>query len=323
MKYRTRTLAVAGGLGLVGFGLTGLGVGDAPQRAAEKRIAVVGERVVSWNDLGPMLAEAAGGQVLEEYALGMTLREECTKRGIKIAEADVRAERELLGRMLTKVAGVPENEAESLIRNSRRTRGLGDVRFRGLLERNAALRAMVREGVGVDPIFVTPEDIATAYELKYGERVRARLILVRSQAAATTARNEVKGGKPFAEVAALSSIDPSAERGGLLDPVSLMDSDYPVAVRTALGALKPGDVSEPIAVTWGNQTGFAVVQLVENVAAPANAPTKDAAANDLELEIRTVRERALMDKLGKMLVRNAGVSALEPSLNWSWEQRTK
>src|SRR5262249_49729603 len=160
------------------------------------------------------------------------LKEECAKRGIKIGDAEIRAERDLLGKMLTSVAHVPETEAETLIKNIRRTRGLGDIRFKGLLERNAELRAMVREGVGVDPVFVTPEDVDTAYALKYGPRIRARLILVRSQLAAQNARSAAQStGRTFADVATEMSIDPSASRGGLLDPLSPSDSDYPVAVR--------------------------------------------------------------------------------------------
>lgn len=319
MKLMTKAALASIGAAWIaaGIGMT------QPDRPRDKRVAVVGDHILGWADLGPMLAEAAGGQVLEEYALGIVLREECAKKDIKIGEAEVRAERDLLGEMLAQVARVPIDEAEILIRNIRRSRGLGEVRFRGLLERNAALRAMVRRGIGVDPVVVTPEDVQTAYELKYGPRVRARLLQVRSYDAAAKARADiVSGRKPFADVATEVSIDPSSSRGGLLDPLSLSDSDYPVAVRRALGAMKPGDVSEPIAVTWADQTGFVVLQLVENLAAPLDAPTREGAAKGLEREVRTVRERAQMDKLGTMLVRNAGVSAMDPSLNWSWEQRT-
>jgi hypothetical protein len=312
------TLAAIGAAWII----ASVGMAQPANPPRDKRVALVGDHIVGWTDLGPMLAEAAGGQVLEEYALGIILREECTKKDIKIGEAEVRAEKLLLGEMLASVARVPTDEAENLIRNIRKTRGLGDTRFRGLLERNAALRAMVRQGIGVDPVLVTPEDVETAYELKYGPRVRAKLILVRSTDAASKAKAAITAGKSFADVASEVSIDPSASRGGLLDPLSLSDSDYPVAVRRALGALKPGEVSEPIAVTWGDQTGCVVVQLIENLPAPVNAPAKEGAAKSLEREVRTVRERAQMDKLGKLLVRNGGISALDPSLNWSWEQRT-
>ncbi len=283
MKSTTKAAMAAIGAAWI---VAGIGMAQ-PDRAPakEKRIAVVGDRIVGWGDLGPMLAEAAGGQVLEEYALGIVLREECARKGIKIGDAEVRAERDLLGEMLAQVARVPADETEGLIGNIRKSRGLGEVRFRALLERNAALRAMVRRGIGVDPVMVTPEDIETAYELKYGPRVRARMILVRSADAAAKAKAAMgPGGKSFADVASEVSIDPSSSRGGLLDPLSLSDADYPVAVRRALGSMKPGDVSEPIAVTWGDQTGCVVVQLVENLAAPANAPAKEAASKQLERE---------------------------------------
>lgn len=307
-----------------GAGFAAAPAGDAAGGPAkEKPVAIVGEHVLTWSDLTPQLAEAAGGQVLEETTLGIVLKEECARRGLKIGDAEIQAERDLLGKMLAQAAHVPASEGESLIRSVRRSRGLGDIRFRSLLERNAQLRAMVREGIGEPAITITQADIDTAYELKYGPRVRARLILVRSQATAAQAQGLIKGGRTFADVAAELSVDPSAARGGLIEPVSPADADYPVAVRKALEALKPGEVSEPLSVTWGDQTGYALVQVVEGVPTPKDAPTREAASKSLELEIRVVRERAQMDRLAKLLLKGAGVAVMDPSLSWSWEGREK
>ena len=296
---------------------------------AERPVAVVGERTIGWSELAPLLAEASGAQILEEYALGQVLKEECGKRSITIGRDQITAERTLLTAMLAKSARVPSAEGEGLLAKVRHTRGLGDLRFKGLLERNAALRAMVRAGVGDPPIFISEEDLTTAYELKYGARVRARLILVNTQEAANAAAAKLKSGTPFGEVAGEVSLDPSSSRGGLLDPFSLTDTSYPVAVRKTLLSIAPGSTSEPLGVTWGgtndtpNQPGFAIVKLEENIPAASDAPTREAAAKDLELEVRTVRERAAMDKLAKKLLRTIGISAMDGSLNWSWEGRPK
>jgi parvulin-like peptidyl-prolyl isomerase len=334
MSIRTERSRVAAGLALgllVGVGvLPGAGAAhaapaDPPAKTGSKErpVAIVGEHVLTWSDLAPQLAEAAGGQVLEEITLGIVLKEECSRRGISIGDKEIKAERELLGQMLAQASHVPVSETELLIRNVRKARGLGDLRFRALLERNAQLRAMVREGIGDMPVTITPADIDTAYDLKYGPRVRARLILVRSQTSATQAKALIDGGRTFADVAAEVSIDPSSAKGGLLEPVSLQDTDYPVAVRKALETLKPGGISEPISVTWGDQSGFALIQVVENVPAPSDAPSREAATKELEMEVRVVRERAQMDKLARTLLKTAGVAVMDPSLSWSWEGRSK
>lgn len=286
--------------------------------AAGKTVVLVGNHAVGWAEITPWLAEASGGQVVEEYALGIALEEECRRRNIEVTDSMVRAERALLASQLTRAANVPASESETLIAGVRRSRGLGDLRFRALLERNAALRALVRS----DPtsnFAISADDIETAYQLKHGPRVRTRLILVRSSQTAAAAAQRIAGGQTFAEVAADTSLDPSALRGGMLEPFSLSDSNYPVAVRRALTEMKPGQTSDPIAVSWSGEQGFAILRLEEVVTPPA--PAKEAVASELEIEVRTVRERAMMDALARRLLNTAGVSVMDRSLGWSWENR--
>ena len=315
-----RKLLGIAGAGLVLFGMLGAAA-DPPAKAHEPTVAIVGERALGWSELTSLMAEAAGGQVLEECALGMVLKDECDHRGIKIGATETRAERKLLTEMLAKAARVPTSEGERLLEGVRRTRGLGELRFKGLLERNAALRAMVRAGVGDTSVTVTSEDIEEAYQLKYGSRVRVRLILLRTQQGVDQAQARLKAGVAFGDVATEMSLDPSSARAGLLDSFSLADSNYPVAFRRAAGDLKPGEVSVPVAIQWAEQPGFAIVRLEETLPAPDDAPSKEVAAKDLELEVRTVRERAQMDKLARKLLHDAGVTVMNPSLNWSWEAR--
>lgn len=286
-------------------------------------VALVGERALTWSDLGPELAEAAGAQVLEEHAIKLILEETCRKRGVSISAEAIKAERRLLAELLSASADVSPDDAERLIASVRANRGLGERRFASLLERNAALRAIVRRDA---PVVITEEDIETAYALKFGERFRARLILVPTLAQAEQAVARLNAGESFADVAGQMSIDPSSSRGGTLDPFSPSDARYPVAVRRALGELKDGANSPPIGVTWGESgtpaSGFAVVRREGTTLPAGTVPTKDEAKSALEREIRTVRERAQMDKLARELMRGSGISAMDPSLNWSWSQRT-
>lgn len=302
-------VATAAGVGVM------LGAG-AWERGAETPVALVGERSVGMSELWPQLAEAAGGQVLEEFSVNLLVKEACSKRGVSVSKAMIQAEREALGRMLATSAGVPASESESLIERVRQTRSLGERRFAALLERNAGLRALVRAD---EPVTITPEDIETAYQLKHGTRIKARLILVRSASTAQDALTRIKNGASFAEVAGEVSVDPSSQRGGLIEPVSPADGSYPVAVRRILQDMAPGATSDPIAVNWGNEAGFAIVRH-EGELIRAGAPAKDQVAKQLEDEIRLVRERALMERKARNLVRSAGVSVMDPALGWSWER---
>lgn len=318
------TIVVAGVFAATTLASTSSSTLEAVQPREEKPrvVALVGERALTWNDLGPELAEAAGAQVLEEHALKLILQDACRKRGIAISSDAIKAERRLLAELLSASADVAPDDAERLITSVRANRGLGERRFASLLERNAALRAIVRKDA---PIVISEDDIETAYALKFGERLRTRLILVPTLAQAEQVVTRLGTGESFAEIAAQMSIDPSSSRGGALEPFSPSDARYPVAVRRAVGALQDGAISPPIAVTWGESStsasGFAIVRREGTTQPVGPVPTKEEAKAALEIEIRTVRERAQMDKLARELLQRTGISAMDPSLNWSWTQR--
>lgn len=288
--------------------------------------ALVDGNRVEWSDLTTPLAEAAGGLILEEVVLDRTLAAECARRGLSVEQATIEAERDLLARALTAAANVPQTEAETLLARVRLTRGLGDYRFAALLKRNAMLRALVRCGRIEERVpEITEEDLRQAYALKYGQRVRTRIILVRRETAAGEALRRIRGdgraAETFADVAADVSIDPSAARGGLIEPFSLDDAAYPVAIRRVLAQLQPGTVSEPIAVAWGSNEGYAIVKLEGTVAPPEGAPALEACKEDLRTEVQIVRERAAMDRLARRLVAGAKVTIFDRSLDRSWSER--
>lgn len=288
--------------------------------------ALVDGNRIEWSDLTAPLAEAAGGLVLEEVVLDRTLEAECARSGLSVEAPAIDAERDLLARALTAAANVPQSEAETLLARVRVSRGLGEHRFASLLRRNAMLRALVRSGRMEERVpEVTDEDLRQAYALKYGPRVRARLILLRQESAAAQALRRVRGDgqapEAFADVAAAVSVDPSAARGGLLDPFSLDDAAYPVAIRRVLAQLKPGEVSDAVAVAWSGHDGYAIFKLEGTVAAPAHAPTLEACKDDLREEVRIVRERSAMDRLARRLIANAKVTIFDRSLDRSWTER--
>ncbi|MBC7772323.1 MAG: peptidylprolyl isomerase [Pyrinomonadaceae bacterium] len=284
--------------------------GDA--RARDTGVALIGGEPVGWNELTPSLAEAAGGIVLEEAALERVLTRELKNRTLTIADSDIEHEKQMLVDSLGRGIALAGEQTSEIIDRIRRTRGLGEVRFAGLMRRNAMLRRLVR-----DDVQITPADIQTAHAIRYGQRYRARLILVRSEpeAAEILARlrgKDARAPEQFASVAAQRSIDPSAARGGEIGTVSAADPSYPLAVREAVVALSPGAFSAPVAL----EQGYAILSVDEVI--PATSTSIDLVSADLERDIRVVREKSEMNKLAERLLRSVTVTPLDGSLNWGW-----
>lgn len=276
-------------------------------------VALIAGEPIGWDELTPALAEAAGGIVLEEAALERLLLRELKTRSVSVSSADVEREQQMLLESLGRGIALPGEQTSEIIERIRRTRGLGGVRFAGLMRRNAMLRRLVR-----DQVQVTPADIQTAHTIRYGQRYRARIIVVRSEpeAAEILARLRGKDGKApeqFAAVAAQRSIDPSASRGGEIGIVSAADPGYPIAVRDAVVALSPGAFSTPISL----EQGYAVLSVDEVI--PSTSTSIDSVSTELEREVRIVREKTEMNKLAERLLRSVTVTPLDGSLNWGWK----
>lgn len=277
--------------------------------------AIIGDRAVNWSELAPLLAEAAGGAVLEEVALDRAVAAELERRRISVRDADLARERALLAESVASAARAGPDEVEDLVARVRRQRGLGDARFAALLRRNAGLRRLI-----ADEVVITPDDVRQAYEVRHGERRRVRLIVTATDRKAAEALSRVRPGagrepESFGEVAAELSVDPSAVRGGIVEPISPADPTYPLAVRKAIAALDVGQVSDPIAI----ENGFVIARLEEVL--PPSGRTYEEAAAEVEAEVRLVRERILMDRLASRLIASSRVLVMDGALDWSWRAR--
>jgi hypothetical protein len=318
---RPRAGRLVGIIACANWVLSGVAAQSEPPAGVPAAL-IEGQRI-DWADLLPALTEAAGGLVLEEIVLERLLLAEADRLGVKLPSDAADAERALLGRTLATAANVPESESEALITQVCRSRGLGTTRFASLLRRNAHLRALVRSGRVEEQVpEVSENDVRQAYALKYGPRVRARLVVVRQQSEAEEAIASLAKGAAFAEVASKHSIDNSAARGGLLEPFSLDDANYPVAIRRVLSGLEPGQHSEPVAMSWGNNQGFGIVKLEERVAPPSDSPTIENSREALRAEVQLVRERSAMDRLARRLLADAKLTIFDRPLDRSWQERS-
>lgn len=274
--------------------------------------ALVGGVAVPWRELAPLLAEAAGGVVLEEIALDRVVAREAARRGVAVTEADVEAERGLLLETLALTpGGAPDDNAASrLLAEVRRQRGLGKARFDSLLRRSATLRKLVSDSVAADE-----EAVRLMHALAHGEKRLVRIVTVDTPREASVVVERLRAGEPFGEIAARFSTDTSAQRGGLIEPLSTADPAYPQALRTAVSQLAPGQTSEPIAI----DNAVAVVRL-EEVVPGTGRPLEDVRP-EMERAARLRAQRLRMDDLAARMLASAGVTVLDPALRQSWQWR--
>lgn len=286
---------------------------DAQPRAGhDNPPAYLNGQPVPWTDLQEVLAEAAGGQALQEVVLDRLLAEQTAARGIVITPADTRAERELLLNAIARDARANPDGAERLLDSVRRSRGLGEVRFAALLDRNARLRRLVAPSISV-----SDEEVAQAFQMLHGPRYRARVIVVPTHQLAAALRDRLLADEAniranFIALAASESVDPSGARGGAIDPISPVDPQYPASVRDAAAALAPGKVSAVLPV----DQGFAVLLLEEAI--PPDGVTLDAVSDTIRTEVRLRRERLAMEDLARRLLKSAQITIPDRSLEWSW-----
>ncbi|MBL8744886.1 MAG: peptidylprolyl isomerase [Phycisphaerae bacterium] len=276
-------------------------------------VAVIDGRSITIDQLRPALIEAAGATVLEETLLDELLAREAAARSIAITSANIDAER---ARLLETFAGAgiarSDDEAARLLQSIRAARGLGEKRFSALLRRNATLRALV-----APEVLVTEAGIDHARELRFGERRRARLIVTPTANAATNALARLNSGEDFTALAAEVSTDRSAERGGILEPISTADPEYPAAIRAALRNLKPGETSQPVAI----DQGYALLRLDEIIPPSPSAADPDTIRPLLERDVRTQQERILMNQLARRLLDAASITIMDRALDEAWKQR--
>jgi peptidyl-prolyl cis-trans isomerase C len=142
---------------------------------------------------------------------------------------------------------------------------------------------------------LTPEALQAAYDAAFAEAEpqtewRARHILVATEEEATAVKDRLAAGEDFAAIAQEVSTDAgSGAQGGELGWFSagMMVPEF----ETAVAALQPGDVSEPVQ----SQFGWHVVELEETRDKPA--PTLEEVRPDLEAQVQQEAVQARLAEL--------------------------
>ena len=270
--------------------------------------AMIDGKPVNWGELRATMTDIAGADALREYILDLKLAKALAEASIVINDDSVVAERKLL---LESLSDDP-NTAIRLLDELRAKQELGRKRFEALLRRNAGLRALVK-----DQVKVTDDSLRSMHDFLHGSKRQARIMVLPDLSTAQSAINLVNSGVSFPDVAVEMSSDASAARGGLLEPISQSDPNYPEAIRQTLFTLNIGEMSGP--VLFGDN--YAVVLMVKRIA--ADGVTLEDSRAALERMVRINQERLLMDQLARRITIDTTVTVFDEELNDSWQRARK
>ena len=249
--------------------------------------------------------EASGALVLEEMLVERALRTELARRALAVDDALLAHEESMAREALS----ADPARAEQLLQALRASQGLGSIRWKSLLWRNAALRALAR-----DQSSVGETEIATAHDLRHGPRRAARIIVLSDLASVQRATERLGAGEAFSDVASALSTDSSRDRGGLVSPVSRLDPTWPATVREALWTLEVGTHSAPVLI----EDGYIIVRCEGEIAGDGVAP--EAARAENERTARLAVDRVEMDRILREIVRSLDPTMFDRSLEESWRR---
>jgi peptidyl-prolyl cis-trans isomerase C len=192
-------------------------------------------------------------------------------------------------------------DREVLLQEARK-RGID--RDRALMERlerfkeRSILDVLVREEVDAR-VAVSPEDMKAYYDAHLdnfasAEQFRASHILVKTNAEAEELKKRLAQGEDFATVARKTSVDTlTKSKGG--DLGILKKGQAAPEFERVLVALKPGEVSEPVAT----QFGYHLIKLVDRTTGPALSyeAAKDQVKEQVMIEKKQQRFKELVASL--------------------------
>lgn len=281
---------------------TAAGGSDAPNRSGstDALAAIVDGDALASDTVRRAAYEMAGATALREAVLDARLAKRLARDGVRVDRAMIDRERALLLESLSADGA----RALELLGEIRARQGLGPARFEALLARNAGLRALVARAVEIDEA-----GVAAIFDMRHGARRVARVAVLANLADAERLRADALAGRAFADLAFERSLDATAPRGGLLEPLARRDPSYPEALRAAIWSTAVGEVS---AAALDGGRVFVVEVLEER---PADGVLPEADRDACERLLRLSRERLLMEALARELSDLEGVTIFDRALD--------
>ncbi len=258
-------------------------------------VAIQDTTAIYRDDLWPMLVELHGIQILEEYALMISIRELLQDQQVNISAEHIKRERELLTAASPLVS---PSQFDDILES----RGYKGNRATQLIWRSAALRELIKKDATV-----SEDSIKRMYEIVHGDRIPVRIIATNSLDEATDVIALIDKGHAFIDVAISHSVDSSASRGGLVEPIALADPIWPAPIRETISTLKIDEISKPV---FMNNKWAIVTVIGEPMRSNTSYITVREEMKNLAIQST---ERFLMQQLAERLKKQKELTILDPN----------
>ena len=187
-----------------------------------------------------------------------------------------------------------------------------DAQYQVEMEQKALLEQRLYDTTTAPGNRLTEQDVQSAYKLLQTE-VHPRLIVVPDESLAKRLAAELDQGAVFETLAVKYSKHPSAVKGGDEGFIPLLYMAEPL--RTRVSVLKPGQHTQPTAVTDDWQITWQIAMLVETRPATPAPPPLDSIRTEFETQLKKLQRREIaheyMAKLRQRITYNpAGLDVL-------------
>ncbi len=214
------------------------GPAGAPSSSSQvKIVAAINGEEITRSDLANECLRHYGEDVLETLVNKYLIRQECQRRNISVTAAEVNAE---IKRMADRFSLPVERWLEML----EQERGISPRQYADdIIWPMLALRKLAGPRLEV-----TEQELLEHFESRYGEAVKARIIVCESRAAAEEVRAAAVGNPDeFGNLAKAKSVDgPSASLNGLIQPIRKHAG--PKEIEQVAFQMRDGEISDVIPV---------------------------------------------------------------------------
>ena len=260
-----------------------------------KTVAAINGEEISREELARECMTRFGKPVIESLINKSLITQQCAANQIQVGEAEVRKEIDQLARKF----GMSYDEYLNMLKTER---GINADQYANeIIWPMLALKSLAAK-----EITPTPEEVAQAYESKYGESVKVRIILhpdaakARELQAAAAARPD-----DFGSLARQHSQDPSASLSGLIQPIRRYVGDK--NLEQAAFSLPAGAVSQVIPLQMpGAQPGSSGALQYAILKCEGRLPAQDIAPQHRKQLEKTLSDSIVEKKLQKEATRIFG-----------------
>ena len=221
--------------------------GNASLSDAPRYVARVNGQLITFDELAQECVDVHGKDVLDNLINRIVIQQACKERGIEVAGREVH--QEVI--RLAKRFGLDRDTWFKMIEGER---GLSPVQY----ERDIIWPMLALKKLAGREVRITEQDLDQAYEDNFGEKVKARMIVLDNQRRAMQLWEQLrKAPETFEEMAREHSVDPNTRAlGGTIPPIRRY-SGHEGLRAAAFKMRRPGEISGVIQLTPNR---FAILQ---------------------------------------------------------------